>query len=399
MKRIYLLVIIFLMITIPLFPFQHDHGQMPTSDGQFNPTVIADHRGGFYLAFIERKDGKSDVFLRHSSDGKDFSPSVRVNNIPGDAVVRNENPPKLAVGSNGDLFVCWANERERWKGNIRFARSSDGGKTFSAATTLNSDFDIAPAGHAFQSIAIDKKGTILIAWIDERNKTTEDRGAEIWMATSENSGRSFSHDRKILSDVCECCRTNLQIDDAGRIFLSYRTVPAKGPMFRDIILARSSDGGQHFDQTVVSHDGWELNACPVVGATLSVDRHGHIAVIWFTSGKETGLYYAASTDHGLSFSPRKQLDQTHPLAKHAQAIANQDGTILVAFDCTGEKPEGVWAVLDPQSGKLVSSGQKTGLSYPGIAVSGNNAIVTGIISGSSALFLQSINMATISVSP
>src|SRR3982751_1200733 len=96
--------------TISLLPQQHDHGQMTAADGQFNPIVITDGHGGFYLAFVERKSGKSDILLRHATDGKTFSAPVRVNDIPGDAVVRNENPPKLAVAPNGDLYVCWANE-------------------------------------------------------------------------------------------------------------------------------------------------------------------------------------------------------------------------------------------------------------------------------------------------
>ncbi len=40
--------------------------------------------------------------------------------------------------------------------------------------------------------------------------------------------KTFARDRKILADACECCRTNLQADSTGRLFLSYRTVPAQG---------------------------------------------------------------------------------------------------------------------------------------------------------------------------
>jgi len=28
--------------------------------------------------------------------------------------VRNENPPKMLVGLQGDLYVTWADEREKW---------------------------------------------------------------------------------------------------------------------------------------------------------------------------------------------------------------------------------------------------------------------------------------------
>ena len=154
--------------------------------------------------------------------------------------------------------------------SIRFARSTDGGKTFSPAVTVNSDGAGEPAGHAFQSVAVDRQGRVYIAWIDERNKQKEDRGAEIWLAVSADRGRTFSRDRRILTDVCECCRTNLQSDAAGNLYLSYRTVPRSGPMYRDIIIARSQDGGKTFAQTMVSEDRWEINGCPVAGPSFSL---------------------------------------------------------------------------------------------------------------------------------
>src|SRR5580765_2214041 len=161
-----LLAVVLVLFVAPLInrPQQHDqhhqHGAMPTGDGRFNPFVVSDNRGGFYLAFIERSNNVCNVMLRHSADGRVFSDAVRVNSRNGDATVRNENPQKLAVSPCGDVYACWANERAKWKGDIRFARSTDAGKTFSAAITLNSDASGPPAGHAFQSIALDRKGRI-----------------------------------------------------------------------------------------------------------------------------------------------------------------------------------------------------------------------------------------------
>lgn len=84
----------------------HQHGKMPKEDGRYNPFIAADPRGGFYLAYVERQAGTSNVMLQRSSDGKTFSAPVRVNDQLGDATVRNENPPKLAVGPTGQVYVC-----------------------------------------------------------------------------------------------------------------------------------------------------------------------------------------------------------------------------------------------------------------------------------------------------
>jgi len=296
----------------------------------------------------------------------------------------------LALGPAGEVYLCWANERGRWKGNIRFARSTDGGKTFSPAININSDAALGPAGHAFQSVTVDGKGRIYVTWIDERNKKPADRGAEIWLSVSTNEGRTFSVDRRILSDVCECCRTHLQIDASGRMFLSYRTVPASGPMLRDIVLAVSSDGGKTFSKTIVNHDGWEVNACPIAGPALAVDSKGQIAVSWFTGGGDRpGLYYASSRDHGISFSPRRLLSVNQKLGKHAQAATISRDRMVVAWDDVSDTTLTRWGLLDLRDLQLHEVGSKEGASFPVVAVSKQTALIAAALLTKHALFLRS----------
>ncbi len=380
---------------VPLLAAQvHQHGTMSKEDGRYNPFVVANPRGGFYLAYVERNKGISNVMLRQSADGKTFSAPVRVNDQLGDASVRNENPPKVVVGPAGQIYVCWANERGRWKGNVRFARSTDGGKTFSPAININSDAALEPAGHAFQSVSVDGEGRIYVTWIDERNKKSTDRGAEIWMSTSTNEGQTFSPDRRILGDVCECCRTHLQIDASGRMFLSYRTVPPSGPMFRDIVLAASQDGGKIFSKTIVNQDGWEVNACPVAGPALSVDAKGRIAIIWFTGGGDRpGLYYASSADHGVSFSPRRLLDPNQKLGKHAQTVVVSQGRMLVAWDDVADTTLTRWGLLDLKDLRLQELGSQEGASFPVVAISKRTALIAAAQLTARELFFRPESLA------
>lgn len=378
MKQLLLL----LLLALPVLAQTHQHGAMPAAnnaDGSFNPYIVPDKRAGFYLVFIERINNVSNVLLRHSADGKVFSKPVRVNDREGDATVRNENPPKVIVAPNGDVYVCWANERGRWKGNVRFARSTNGGKSFFPAITLNSDGDAEPAGHAFQSLAVDKQGRIYVAWIDERNKQKEDRGGEIWLAVSMDRGKTFSPDRRILTDVCECCRTNLQVDAAGTLYLSYRTVPRTGPMYRDTIVARSQDGGKSFKTTLASEDKWEIAGCPVAGPSFSFDPAGNLTAVWFMGGgARPGLYYAASANRGDTFAPRQLLDPEQKIGKHTHTVSLADGKVLVAWDDATDKTFSVWGVLDPQKGLLRRSSPREGVAYPVVAVNGQTAVIAGM---------------------
>lgn len=374
--------LVLLLLALSVLAQTHQHGGMPAAnnaDGTFNPYIVADARGRFYLAFVQRTGGQSNVMLRHSTDGVNFSEPRRVNDREGDGAVRNENPPKVAVAPNGDVYVCWASERERWKGDIRFARSTDGGKTFSKALTLNSDAGGAPNGHAFQSLTVDQKGKIYVAWIDERAKRKEDRGGEIWLAVSMDRGKTFSPDRRILTDVCECCRTNLQVDAAGTLYLSYRTVPRTGPMYRDTIVARSQDGGKSFKTTLASEDKWEIAGCPVAGPSFSFDPAGNLTAVWFMGGgARPGLYYAASANRGDSFAPRQLLDSEQKIGKHTHTVSLADGKVLVAWDDATDKTFSVWGVLDPQKGLLRRSSPQEGVAYPVVAVNGQTAVIAGM---------------------
>ncbi len=206
---------------------------------------------------------------------------------------------------------------------------------------------------------------------------------------SPDEGKTFSSDHKIISDVCECCRTNIQIDSAGRLFLAYRTVPSKGPMYRDIIVARSSDGGKSFAPVKVSEDGWEINACPVTGPGLSVDSRGQIAVVWFTGGDRQGLYYAASTNKGASYSPRRLLESNQNMGKHAQAVALSDGRVFIAWDEKTEKVKVVGALLDLQKGLLQKSVLRDEASYPVIAFNGKTVVIAGMLSAPQDIWMQS----------
>ncbi len=356
----------------------HDHSAMaPAGDGKFNPFVISDAHGGFYSVYIERRNGKSDVYFQHAAAGTAFSPAVRVNDKPDDGTVRNENPPKVAAGPGGEIYVAWQNQRERYKGNIRFSRSLDGGKTFSPAVDLNSANSGTPIGRGFETIAVAPNGHLYIAWIDQRDKKSGDLAmAAIWMTESSDRGKTFSADRPIVSNVCECCRLTLALDGEGRIFLSYRSVPATGPMFRDIAVARSDDGGKTFHSTIVNHDGWELNACPTDGATMTVDHAGRVDIVWFTAaGDIPRVYIASSTDHGSSFSKPALLDPNQKQARHAYAVAIGDGVVLAAWDDYNSTPVVKWGIYDLAKGSVRVLGTEASAVYPVVAVNGDHLAI------------------------
>jgi DNA-binding beta-propeller fold protein YncE len=137
-----------------------------------NPTVAADPRGGAgYVAWIRTADGASDVFLaRLDGEGARGAP-VRVNDRAGDAAPHEQAPAQVAVGPDGAVYVLWQNntkiEGRRFPASdLRFARSTDGGRTFSPAVTVNDDAGGIPSSHTFHDVAVGADGTVWISWID-----------------------------------------------------------------------------------------------------------------------------------------------------------------------------------------------------------------------------------------
>jgi hypothetical protein len=165
-------------------------------------------------------------------------------------------------------------------------------------------------------------------------------------------------------------------------------------MNRDIIVARSEDGGKTFTPSVVSQDGWELNGCPVVGPTLTIDAAGVLAVVWFVGdGKQPGLYFAASSDHGKTFSARQLLDGNQRLGKHAHAVRLGNGKTLVAWDASAQKSFSVWGVLDARKGTLQKGSEREGILYPVAAVNNQVVVIAGMRAATRevAIFTEQLN--------
>ena len=82
MKR---LLFLLLLCAFPALAQTHQHGgAMPaanTADGSFNPFIAADARGKFFLAYVQRTGAESNVMLRHSSDGANFSAPASVESV------------------------------------------------------------------------------------------------------------------------------------------------------------------------------------------------------------------------------------------------------------------------------------------------------------------------------
>jgi hypothetical protein len=276
----------------------------PDARASKTPTAAFDGKGRLWLAWIE---GTSNVFVSSSTDlGQTFTEAVRVTPSPEQIDATGDGRPKIAVGRRGEVLVSWTLRKEMFNGDIRFARSLDEGRTFTAPVTINDDGE--PVGHRFDTLAVSPAGDVYLTWIDKRDQERALKsgrtysGGALYFTVSRDGGATFAPNRKVKDYTCECCRIAVDFDESGLPVLVWRDV-IDGKI-RDHALVRFLGVEQPGPPIRATHDGWAIDACPHHGPSLSIADDGTYHLVWFTgSGPDgPGSFYARSTDQGRSFS-------------------------------------------------------------------------------------------------
>ena len=311
-----------------------------------NPTVAVDGRDGTgYVAWIATADGAPNVFVaRVGADGTRSDP-VRVNDRPGDAAPHEQAPAQVAVGPDGAVYVLWQNNtkiagRRFPASDLRFARSTDGGRTFSPAVTVNDD---AGGGHG--------------------GGMTSEEGlppSEIRVSKSMDGGRTFGASVVVDTAPCPCCRTSLAVAADGTVYLAWRKEYAGD--VRDVVVARLAADAAAFDEPVRVHaDTWVFPACPHAGPSLAVDGRGRVHVGWYT-GEEArqGLWYARSEDGARTFSAPEALVTGADITPSQVALSPDGDGVMMAWDDRPEDGRRVSVARVDGAGEMVRMGRVEG---------------------------------------
>lgn len=286
--------------------------------------VTLDASGRLWLARV----ADQLLWISRSDDGgQTFSTPVAVSPEPESIAAEAENRPKIAVSKNGTVLLTWTQSLpQKYTGNIRFARSVDGGRRFSAPITLNDDG--RTTSHRFDALGTDGEGRVAVVWLDARDRDAareqgkEFGGLSVYAAESSDNGAGFSANRRVSEHTCECCRTSLVWTADGPVAL-WRNL--YGTNTRDFALANLKTGKVHR----VTDDEWQIDACPHHGGGLAVDGRGALHLVWFTAGKtRQGLFYKRIAD-GRETLPMA-LGDAAAQAGHA-TVAAAGSMVLIAW--------------------------------------------------------------------
>ena len=228
------------------------------------------------IIFSGGSHGGEILFARSEDGGATFSEPVNLSNsVAGDGKGRisrdlwHNGSLDIAVAADGALYAAWT----EYEGALWFTRSSDGGKTFSPLLRVSGD-DAAPARGP--SLATAPGRTVYLGWTV----------GDIRVAKSADGGASFGEPRTVVKGTGYSDAPKLAVDPRGTLHLVYAGR-------NRILYTRSADEARTFEPA--RHVSGPGAAFPA----LSIDAQGHLYVLWELG---RGLGIAVSREGGKRFS-------------------------------------------------------------------------------------------------
>lgn len=326
---------------------QASHHQTPKTEGPPSlntasvPTPYFDHKGRLWLAWAHGEH----VYVNYSDDlANTFSAPVKLNQEPQQIHTNGETRPKISVDTRGNVFVAYTQKLPtRFTGNIRFSRSSDGGKNFNEPYIVNDDTQ--EISHRFVSMLLDDEQHIHLSWLDARDfaaaKRTQQpyQGSAVYYARSADHGISFERNQKLADNSCQCCRIAADLDGNTPVYMWRHIFENKdNSSNRDHALLRLGDNSS---MQRVSYENWQVNGCPHHGPSLSInDEKQRYHMTWFNHAADIpGIYYGYSDDAGQTQHQVMRIDDQGKQASHPYVLHHQKTVWLVwkAFD--GERTQ------------------------------------------------------------
>jgi hypothetical protein len=309
-------------------------------------------------------------------------PTVRLTDPLGPIEPHGEAPPRLAADAKGGIYALYAVGKvvpgRRFPANaLRLVHSTDQGRTWSAPVTVNGTGDLGDFGsHGFHALTVAPDGGVLATWLENQQGISQ-----VFFARSIDGGTTFTAPKALVRDqACPCCRTGVAATGDGKLFVSWRNVFAGD--VRDVVVSRSDDAGASWGEPVrPREDGWVYPGCPHAGPAMALGPDGAVHIAWWTGKNgEAGVWYAKSTDGGKSFTPSAIAVGDHSQPSHVQLAVTRDNGVYLAWDDgLGARPVvmlrrsvdggATWFAAQPVSDTTVAG------TFPALAILGDSVAV------------------------
>ncbi len=134
-----------------------------------------------YATWMDYSTGNFEIMFAESTDGgQTFTTPVNVSADPQDS-----GYPQLAVAGN-NVYITWTNAVSDKNYDILFAKTTDGGKTFSKPLNVSN----STGASGWSQLAVD--GNVYVSWVDNTSGHYD-----IYIAKSADDGNSFESPVKV----------------------------------------------------------------------------------------------------------------------------------------------------------------------------------------------------------
>jgi hypothetical protein len=319
-------------------------------------TVALDAQGNAAVAWVDQAN-KRVLFQRYDRNGRPHWPQAV-------SVSRSTRQfswlPRIALvpGAPDRVYLVWQEiifSGGSHGGDILFARSNDGGASFSQPINLSASIAGAGKGRITREhwhngsydLAVGADGKIYVAW-------TEFEG-RLLFARSSNGGERFSEPVHIAGNDTEPARgPALAAGADGKVYLGWTTGENSAA---DIRVARSDDGGARFKSPQAVARTASYSDAPKLA--LAGDGLLHLAYAESNGGPfdRFRIHYTRSTDGARSFEPPRVISDPAPstaISSHFPHLALDGGgdPILVWELYSGKPrtPRGLGIAVSPDGG-------------------------------------------------
>ncbi|HVX13005.1 MAG TPA: hypothetical protein VHC22_17610 [Pirellulales bacterium] len=308
---------------------QVDTWRLP--EGAIQPQVAVGDDGTVHLLYLRGDPRRSDLFYVRPNAADELAEGAkRVNRGPGSVIaVGNIRGAHLALGRNDRVHVAWmgASQAEvKGPGGatpMLYTRLDDEGTFAAERNVITAQVGLDGGG----SLAADRQGNVYVVWHAPTVGTKGEVNRRVWVAHSEDDGRTFEPERAAREDdtgCCGCCGMRALADRDGHLFILYRS--AEQAKQRDMWLLASDNRSRTFSTSLV--DRWEADTCVMSTAALAAgsdSADGPLAA-WETQGQ---VYFGRVHDGRISHpTPAPGLTGGR---KHPTVAVNKSGQIVLAW--------------------------------------------------------------------
>ncbi|UOQ53859.1 T9SS type A sorting domain-containing protein [Hymenobacter cellulosivorans] len=235
---------------------------------------------------LSSRDSTRILFSKSLDQAQTWSPPQRISFYGGDAVDEDETVEGAVptVGPNGEIYTAWAGPRgivfnrsldlgQTWLPKERTIVSQPGGWDYAVPGISRANglpvtvCDVSPGPH---------RGTIYVNWTDQRNGPSD---TDVWLTRSTDGGQTWSAPTRVNNDAPGRHQffTWMTVDQkTGYLWFVFYDRRNYTDTRTDVYAARSTDGGQTFQNFRISQSPFVPNEDTFFGDYSNITAHDNV---------------------------------------------------------------------------------------------------------------------------